>query len=66
MRDPKKKTAAPTPTEAILESISDGVVTVDWAWRISSFNRAAETFRDLSPRRKPPCVAVNCGAPPEA
>jgi PAS domain S-box-containing protein len=30
------------PTEAILESISDGVFTVDQEWRISSFNRAAE------------------------
>lgn len=32
----------PTPTEAILESISDGVFTVDAAWRVTSFNRAAE------------------------
>jgi PAS domain S-box-containing protein len=31
-----------TPTETILESISDGVFTVDQDWRISSFNRAAE------------------------
>ncbi len=31
-----------TPTEAILESISDGVFTVDMNWCISSFNRAAE------------------------
>ena len=29
-------------TEAILESISDGVFTVDHAWQITSFNRAAE------------------------
>jgi len=29
-------------TQAILESISDGVFTVDHAWRITSFNRAAE------------------------
>jgi len=29
-------------TEAILESISDGVFTVDSNWRITSFNRAAE------------------------
>ncbi len=29
-------------TEAILESISDGVFTVDREWRVSSFNRAAE------------------------
>jgi PAS domain S-box-containing protein len=38
----KKKPAAAMPTEAILESISDGVFTVDLDWRISSFNRAAE------------------------
>ncbi len=31
-------------TEAILESISDGVFTVDLDWRISSFNRAAEAI----------------------
>jgi PAS domain S-box-containing protein len=31
-----------TPTEAILESISDGVFTVGLDWRITSFNRAAE------------------------
>ena len=39
--------AAPPPlsgvsTESILESISDGVFTVDLGWRITSFNRAAE------------------------
>ena len=31
-----------TPTEVILESISDGVFTVDTEWRVTSFNRAAE------------------------
>ena len=31
-----------TPTEAILESISYGVFTVDQQWRVTSFNRAAE------------------------
>ena len=30
------------PTDAILESISDGVFTVDCDWRVTSFNRAAE------------------------
>jgi PAS domain S-box-containing protein len=48
MKHPKKKATAPTPTEAILESISDGVFTVDLAWRISSFNRAAETITGVS------------------
>jgi len=31
-------------TDAILESISDGVFTVDGEWRVRSFNRAAETI----------------------
>lgn len=31
-----------TPTETVLESISDGVFTVDLEWRVTSFNRAAE------------------------
>ncbi len=37
-----------SPTEAILESISDGVFTVDMDWRITSFNRAAETITGVS------------------
>ena len=37
-----------SPTEAILESISDGVFTVDLDWRITSFNRAAETITGVS------------------
>lgn len=40
-----RRTAHPiplTPTEAILESISDGVFTVDLDWVVTSFNRAAE------------------------
>ncbi|MBN1277567.1 MAG: sigma 54-interacting transcriptional regulator [Deltaproteobacteria bacterium] len=36
------------PTEAILESISDGVFTVDDGWRITSFNRAAEEITGVS------------------
>ncbi len=43
-RDRNKDTrpSVPTPTEAILESISDGVFTVGLDWRVTSFNRAAE------------------------
>jgi PAS domain S-box-containing protein len=37
-----------TPTEAILESISDGVFTVDMQWRITSFNRAAEEITGVA------------------
>ena len=39
---------APAPTDAILESISDGVFTVDLEWRITSFNRAAEEITGMS------------------
>jgi PAS domain S-box-containing protein len=35
------------PTEPILESISDGVFTVDLDWRITSFNRAAEEITGI-------------------
>lgn len=35
-------------TESILESISDGVFTIDDAWRITSFNRAAEEITGIS------------------
>lgn len=34
-------------TEIILESISDGVFTVDLEWRITSFNRAAEKITGI-------------------
>jgi PAS domain S-box-containing protein len=39
-----------TSTETILESISDGVFTVDADWRITSFNRAAEKITGVSRR----------------
>ena len=48
MNKPAKKARTPTPTDAILESISDGVFTVDEAWCISSFNRAAEAITGVS------------------
>lgn len=35
-------------TDAILESISDGVFTVDHEWKITSFNRAAEEITGIS------------------
>jgi len=38
-------------TEIILESISDGVFTVDHEWRITSFNRAAEKITGI-PRQE--------------
>ncbi|MBN2430922.1 MAG: PAS domain-containing protein, partial [Acidobacteria bacterium] len=38
-------------TAAILESISDGVFTVDGEWRITSFNRAAEEITGI-PRQE--------------
>lgn len=47
----KKPESAPIPdnvTEIILESISDGVFTVDHQWRIMSFNRAAEQITGIS------------------
>lgn len=42
------KSLSPLSTEAILESISDGVFTVDLDWRITSFNRAAELITGVS------------------
>lgn len=40
----------PSSTESILESISDGVFTIDGSWLITSFNRAAEEITGI-PRR---------------
>jgi PAS domain S-box-containing protein len=47
----KNKEQTPTVqimTDAILESISDGVFTVDLEWRVTSFNRAAEEITGVS------------------
>ena len=41
----------PTITDAILESISDGVFTVDAEWQITTFNRAAEEITGV-PRKE--------------
>jgi len=38
----------PHVTEIILESVSDGVFTVDHEWRITSFNQAAEIITGIS------------------
>lgn len=63
-RNPKPQTSAaaggPSATEAILESISDGVFTVDREWRIASFNRAAVEITGI-PRSEAigrPCAEV--------
>jgi PAS domain S-box-containing protein len=42
-------------TDSILESISDGVFTVDGSWRITSFNRAAEEITGIDRKE-----AVGC------
>jgi len=51
MRKSRPIGVTPKATEAILESISDGVFTVDHAWRITSFNRAAEEITGV-PRQE--------------
>ncbi|HOC69666.1 MAG TPA: sigma 54-interacting transcriptional regulator [Candidatus Hydrogenedentes bacterium] len=40
-------TYQPDITDSILESISDGVFTVDEAWKVTSFNRAAEEITGI-------------------
>jgi PAS domain S-box-containing protein len=46
---PPRRPGGPTvATEAILESISDGVFTVDREWRVTSFNRAAELITGVA------------------
>jgi PAS domain S-box-containing protein len=47
-----------SPTEAILESISDGVFTVDMEWFVTSFNRAAEEITGV-PRQE--AIGRRCG-----
>ncbi len=52
--------ARPDSTSIILESISDGVFTVDESWRVTSFNRAAEEITGI-PRGQAigrPCCEV--------
>jgi len=57
-KPPCNNTAAPT--ETILESISDGVFTIDKNWHITSFNRSAEKITGI-PREEAigrPCSEV--------
>lgn len=42
-----KSPLPPESTKIILESISDGVFTVDHAWQVTSFNRAAEEITGI-------------------
>ncbi|MCP4547653.1 MAG: PAS domain S-box protein [bacterium] len=50
MTDKMKRNSSidPALNEAILDSISDGVFTVDGEWRITSFNRAAEEITGVA------------------
>ena len=48
MKRQTKKEVAAAPTDAVLESISDGVFTVDAEWRVTSFNRAAERITGVA------------------
>lgn len=49
MKDNKAKDSiTPENTAIILESISDGVFTVDHEWRVTSFNRAAEEITGIA------------------
>lgn len=52
-RAPRRAAQAAVPAElttTILESISEGVFTVDRAWRVTSFNRAAERITGIARR----------------
>ncbi len=56
-RDKKGKSGKATPTDAILESISDGVFTVDGDWLVTSFNRAAEQITGM---RRSEAIGKRC------
>lgn len=53
MKQQKRKSEAPlqATTDAILESLSDGVFTVDQQWLVTTFNRAAERITGV-PRKE--------------
>ena len=44
----KKNIVPPVATKIILDSIADGVFTVDKDWNITSFNRAAERITGIA------------------
>ncbi len=48
MKTDEKDRLDQTTTQIILESISDGVFTIDPEWRITTFNRAAEEITGIS------------------
>lgn len=48
IKGPKGSRVLPPQTEIILNSIADGVFTVDMEWRVTSFNRAAEKITRVS------------------
>lgn len=47
-KQPWKRTTNESQLSTILESIADGVFTIDRDWRVTSFNRAAERITGLS------------------
>ena len=47
-KHPRKVTVDESQLSTILESIADGVFTIDRDWRVTSFNRAAERITGLS------------------
>ncbi|MBN1129875.1 MAG: sigma 54-interacting transcriptional regulator [Chitinispirillaceae bacterium] len=51
------KPSPSSPYETILDSIADGVFTVDKEWRVTSFNRAAERITGL---RRAEALGRNC------
>jgi PAS domain S-box-containing protein len=58
--DAEQERAATQPQDVILDSINEGVFTVDLDWRITAFNRAAERITRI-PRREAlgrPCCEV--------
>jgi PAS domain-containing protein len=62
-KEPKNKKLDPEVTRIILESISDGVFTVDHNWKITSFNRAAEEITGISGKKPSAGTAGKCFAP---